>query len=51
MGLIQALELRLSPPHLQMYTVSPIQKPNHNYPCGCSLECVIRGANNRPGYS
>lgn len=53
MGIIQALEwglsLRLHWPYILSYTKS-IYTADH-FPSGCSLECVIRGANNKPGHS
>lgn len=54
MGIILALEwglsLRLHWPYILSYTES-IHTADHNFPSGCSLECVIRGANNKTGHS
>lgn len=54
MGLISNLEWGLSLALLCPYILdcaSLYAELDRNLSSGCSLECVIRGANNRPGHS
>lgn len=54
MGLILTLEWGLSLALLWPYILGrarPALGSTAAFPSGCSLECVIRGANNRPGHS